>query len=215
MIRKIILLLFIASSGYAQTAGRIIPDNYPVTNDMLKGNYGKKQSGDLISFDKAWYTNDTLGQTLVIELYTDYHRFQLFHFYNNDIPESLIDRMEFNFAVSKSSYDTASSQKKQELFPGFLTSGTKIAQRYFTTEKGFRLGDKKDKAIKNYGQPDTCYISNGIETCEWRFKGDYTDEETPLPISKKPLAEKSFGYGVTMYFRKEKLIAMILFKDIP
>jgi len=56
----------------------------------------KKQSGQTFSYDKAWISNDTLKQTLVFELYTDYHRLVTYHFLDNDIPTDLINRMELH-----------------------------------------------------------------------------------------------------------------------
>jgi len=63
----------------SDTIKRFVVDDYPVTNEMLidktsNNSSYKKQSGQTYSYDKAWFGNDTLKQTLVFELYTDYHR---------------------------------------------------------------------------------------------------------------------------------------------
>jgi len=71
-------------------------DDYLFNNEMFRENYGQKISGQLESFGKVWFTNDTLNQTLVFELYTDYHRLKTFHFDNKKVPGELINRMELH-----------------------------------------------------------------------------------------------------------------------
>jgi len=62
----------------------VIPDNYPVTNEMfgydVKSNGREIKSGNIRSLDKVWFRNDTLKQILVFELYTDNFRNIIFHF---------------------------------------------------------------------------------------------------------------------------------------
>lgn len=209
--------------GQANNLPTIIPDDYSVTNDMLAdkipNSSHKIKRGEIYSFDKAWFTNDTLKQTLVFELYTDYHRLYIFHFYNDDIPNELINKMEFDISKSKNEnvFDTATLQQKQTNFKDFINLSNRINQSYFTTKKGFKLGDKKEKAINVYGKPDKCSTSNNIEKCVWKYEGDYIEsEETPHKAkTNRPFAKNSFGYTVTMFFRTEKLIAIIINNDIP
>jgi hypothetical protein len=208
----------------SDTLKMLLVDDYPVTNEMLADKTSnnssyKKKSGEVFSSDKAWFTNDTLKQTLVFELYTDYHRLYIYHFTNADIPTDLIRQMQLY--VSKSKFDnvfeTATFKQKQTYFSGFINSAIKINRQYFTTKKGFKLGDKKEKAIGIYGNPDKSSISENLEKCEWKFEGDYLESEETRPKMKtnKPFAKDSFGYSVTMYFRNNSLIAMIIGNDIP
>jgi len=204
--------------GQSNRITKIIPDDYPVKDSMFQGNYGQLVSGEITSLDQAWFTNDTLKQTLVFDLYTDYHRLEIYHFYNDNIPLELIDEMELY--VSKGQFnnifDTATAQQKHSFFKGFLSSGKKISQSYFTTLKGFRLGDKKEKALGIYGNPDKYSISKGIEKCEWKFEGDYRALESKTKIkTSKPLAKDSWGFYVKMFFSSNRLMAMILSNDIP
>lgn len=58
-------------------------DDFPVTNRMFRKIYNhnqsfKMKSGKIYSLDKAWFTNDTLDQTLVFELYTDFFRTDIY-----------------------------------------------------------------------------------------------------------------------------------------
>lgn len=190
-------------------------DDYPVSNAMLVNkinNYPshKKQSGQTYSYDKIWFTNDTIKQTLVFDLYTDGHLMLTYHFYSNDIPTDLINKMELYIDGG----ERASEKQKLKDFDGFLNQTTKITSTYFITKKGFRLGDTKQKAIDTYGNPDKISISNGIEKLEWDFIGDLLyDEQTDL--KGKPIANDSFGHKIVMYFKNGKLFGQILYNDIP
>jgi hypothetical protein len=207
------MTIFITFAGYGQPGrtAKIIPDDYPVSNNMFVGNYEERNSGEITSFDKAWFTNDTLKQTLVFELYTDYFRCEIFHFYNNDIPDDLIKIMELN--VANGTGDTATELQKKKYFKEFLSSSKKINKSYFITNKGLKLGDHKNKAVLIYGKPDKSFISKGIEKYEWNFEGD-EPEIANKTTTTKPLAE-GFGYRVRMFFKNDKLIAMILNNYIP
>lgn len=204
-----------SSAVISDTIKRFTVDDYPVTNAMLADKPGnnssyKKQSGLTYSYDRAWFSNDTLQQTLVFELYTDYHRMVTYHFYNNDIPTDLMNRMELHFDGG----GIVSEKQKLRDFSGFLKQAITISATYFITDKGFRLGDTKQKAINLYGTPEKVIVTNGIDKLEWNFAGDEIyDGKTNL--KGKPLAKDSFGHQVIMYFRNEKLIGQILLNDIP
>ena len=108
----------------------------------------------------------------------------------------------------------ASEEQKLKDFNGFLKQTTKISSTYFITEKGFRLGDTKQKAIDVYGKPDKQTLIAGVEKLEWEFVGDvFYDGKTDL--KGKPLAKDSFGHQIVMYFKNGKLIGQILHNDIP
>lgn len=200
---------------YSDTIKRLIVDDYPVTNKMLAAKPNntsayKKQSGQTYSYDKVWFGNDILNQTLVFELYTDYHRMVIYDFNNNEIPTDLINRMELHTDDG----ELASRQQKLKDFNGFLKQETEINSTYFISDKGFKLGDKRKLAIDTYGEPDKNSIIDGIEILEWRFIGDeFYDGKTNL--KGKPLARDSFGYQIVMYFKNGKLIGQILYNNIP
>jgi hypothetical protein len=199
----------------SDTIKMFVVDGYRVTNEMLSDKTSnnsshKKQSGQTYSYDKVWFSNDSLNQTLVFELYTDYHRMETYHFYSNDIPRDLINRMELHIDGG----ELASEKQKQIDFSGFLKQTTKISSSYFITDKGFSLGDTKQKAIDIYGKPDKQSTNVGVEKLEWKFVGDtFYDGKTDL--KGKPLAKDSFGHQIVMYFRNGKLIGQILHNDIP
>lgn len=193
------------------TIKKFAVDDYPVTDEMLADKTSdnssqKKQSRQTFSYDKVWLSNDTLKQTLVFELYTDYNRLVTYHFFSNDIPTDIVNRLELYIEGS----EIASDKQKLNELGGFPKKTTKITSSYFITDKGFRLGITKQKAIETYGNPDKQTLTNGIEKIEWLFVGDHTyDNKTDL--KGKPVADNSFGHQIVMYFRHGKLIGQILF----
>lgn len=178
-------------------------DSYPVSDSMLK--YTELRSGDLISVDNAWFTNDTLGQTLVINLYTDYHRLSICHFYNNRVPDEILDDLE----VSEADGDMAGISAVKEALPGFITQSEPVSKQFFVSGKGFQLGDHKQRVLAAYGTPDTSYIHKGLETCIWRYAGDKEAADN----SGKALAANSYGYTVKTYYRNDSLEGMVLRND--
>ncbi len=57
------------------------------------------------------------------------------------------------------------------------------------------------------------YVDGDVEINDWNFVGDVFLENYNDKINR--YAKNSFGYKVTMYFRNDKLIALILMNDIP
>lgn len=110
--------------------------------------------------------------------------------------------------------EVASEKQKRQDFDGFLKQTTKISSAYFTSDKGFKLGDTKQKAIDIYGTPDKQSMNVGIEKLEWEFFGD-TFYNGKTDLKGKPLAKDSFGHQIVMYFKNRKLIGQILHNDIP
>lgn len=199
---------------YSDSIGRFEVDNYPVPDEMLNcidsSSICEIKYKELISVDKIWFTNDTLNQTLVFEMYTDKHRLAIFHFYNASVPAELIKRME----LSTLDREMATDKQKLENFMGFLSSRRKINSNYFKSDKGFKLGDSKENIINKYGRPDKVKISKGIEEYEWDFIGDilYDGKES---LKGKPLAKESYGHQASLYFKNNKLIGVFLHNDIP
>lgn len=191
------------------TIPKFVVDDYPLTYDMIHKNAYSRKSGEVTDGEGAWFSNDSLKQTLVFVLYTDGHRLYTFHFLNNDIPPGLINRMELH-----SGGEIASNDLKQKYFKGFLTQTKKISKSYFKTDKGFKLGDNKQKILKTYGKPTKIKTENAIERYEWEFSGDAFDDGK-ADLNGKRVAENSFGHQATMFFRNNKLIGLIFHNDIP
>lgn len=196
------------------SAKRFEVDDFPVTNEMLTCNDNSStcevKYKELVSFDKIWFTNDTLKQTLVFEMYTDKFRVAAFLFDNKNITADLIKTIEFNTADG----DVAPDKLKSAYFKNFIPLARKINSAYFKSNKGFKLGDPKEKFIRVYGKPDNIETVQGIEEYYWEFIGELL-YDGKKDLKNKPLAKDNFGHQVTMFFKNNKLIAFILHNDIP
>jgi hypothetical protein len=202
--------------SFSDTIKRFEVDDYLITFEMMRkqsvDNYSSysKTSGKTHSIDKAWFTNDTIKQTLIFELYTDGHRIVTYHFFNNDIPSNIIERIELH------TFDGQLANKQQKLkdFKGFINQSTKIDSKFFTSKKGLKLGDNKSKALAIYGQPDKETANNGVEKLEWNFVGEilYDGKEN---LKGKPLAKDNYGHQAYLLFKNGKLVGQILHNDIP
>ena len=198
-----------APQDTAHTRSFFVTDDFPLTNDILK-EHGIKEKKGIRSYDKAWLINMELNQVLVVELATDYHRFFTFLFTKDYVPKDLIKHIELNTENG----DIASEQQKEDVLNDFILSSKKINSSFFKTKKGFAIGDKKEKALKVYGDPDKIVIEDHIEKYEWKFAGDqFLDDKTAS--KNKRTAKNSFGHTVIMYFKDSNLIGLILFNDIP
>jgi hypothetical protein len=199
----------------------ITPDDYPVTNEMFREIYNADQlmkikSGDIYSISKAWFTNDTLNQTLVFELYTDFHRFFTYHFQNENILDTIISQIKL-YHQTTSGYETVSMNEKKPFFSGIIQGSKRISQKYFISNKGLKLNDNRKRLIDIYGEPDKKYPYKDIECNEWSYYGDaiYRVNKNNIDLKGKKLAKNSFGYEVKAYFKNDRLIGIILINDIP
>ena len=208
LIIGVLLLLSFTTDNY------IIPDDYLVTNEMLKDFHGEKNVDGVFSFDKAWFKNDDLKEVLIFELYTDYHRLAIYHCKTDFLFNDLIKNVELHRKVNNNSYDLADEDKKQQVFKTFFDKAQQIDKSYFTSKQGLKLGLDKNVILKKYSKPDLISIIDNVEKIEWNYKGDYYFEETgesPTGI----IAKDSFGYQMIMYFKNDKLVGLIIKNDIP
>jgi hypothetical protein len=190
-------------------------DNYPVPDEMfgrdVKQDGREIWSAEIYSSDKIWFSNASLKQALVFEIYTDNFRNIMFNFYTNDTPKALIQFMELH----REGGELASNTQKIKNFKGLLKAATGIDKKYFTSIKGLELGDEKNKILKIYGKPDsTNTVEDGIEKCEWDFAGDYVYEGNS-DLKGKRLAKNSYGNETILFFKNNKLNAVIIHNEIP
>ena len=192
---------------------RFAVDDYPVPNEMIRKQSGeyhlfKIKSGKTYSIEKSWFKNDSIDETLVIELATDYHRFFIYHFNNQNIPPELVLNIGFHT-------DNGELAKPKDIindFQGFIDLSKVINSKFFKSEKGIKIGLSLIEAIEIYGKPDTFKQIEGFSKVRWDFIGDefYSNEE----LNGKPLAKNSFGHSVIMYFKENKLVAQELSNEI-
>lgn len=194
-------------------------DDYIFSNDMLKDKASKNslyklQSGNLFSLEKVWYTNKELDETIVIQLYTDFHKSEIFHFQNSDAPQNLKDQIELQILQKDKKYYLATPEEKRKGFNGFLKQSQPIAPSYFTSKQGIKLGDSIQKIISKYGMPDSTNTKDGFDVYYWDFKGDI-GVVNPKKHKGRKLAYDSYGHSVIAYFKNDKLVGRILRNEIP
>lgn len=199
----------------ADTIKTFVVDDFSITDEMIAHQNNpdlqlKKSSGETYSFDKIWFKNENLQQNIVIELYTDNHRLLILHFYTENIPPDLLDRLELHTRDG----EIAPSKQKLKDIKGFLVHSEEIDSKYFTSNKGVQLGFSKQKIMEIYGKPNQIIMQNGIERVEWKFEGDILYNQNKSS-NNKLVAKDSYGHQIVMYFKNEKLIAQILFNEIP
>jgi hypothetical protein len=202
-----LILLSFKSDNY------FIPDDYPVTNEMFKNCQLQKDIDGVFSFDKAWFKNQDLGEVLIFELYTDYHRLAIYHCKSEFLISDLIKQVELHRKTGMSTFDLADEEKKQKVFKKFFDNSEEIDKSYFKTKQDIRLGISKSDALKKYGNHSMDTIINNIAVLKWDFQGSYAIAETGEKPKGK-VAKDSFGFHVVMYFKMDKLVAMILKNDI-
>ena len=200
--------IVIENIAKSESISTCVVDDYPVKNQIFKGNYGLIKSGEIVSLDKVWLSNKSIHQTLVFELYTDYHRIVTFHFDNQMVSQDFINRMELHIEGG----ELATITQKIKYFNGLIEQSIEVNENQFVSEKGVAIGMDKKKAIVLYGKPDKEKTSSEFEILEWYFIGDIFNESIN---SKKPIAKDSFGHSVTMFFKDNRLVGQILFNDIP
>ncbi len=206
-------------TGVVDSTLYIKEDDYAFSNDMLKDKTSnnslyKLQSGNLFSIEKVWFTNKELDETIVIQLYTDYHKSGIFHFQNSGAPQNLKDQIELQILQKDKKYYLATPEEKRDGFNGLLKQSQVIAPSYFTSKQGIKLGDSKQKLIAKYGTPDSTKTVNGFEESYWTFEGDL-GEVNPKKRAGKKLVYDSFGHSVIAYFKNNKLIGRIMRNEIP
>lgn len=185
-------------------------DNYPVTDKM----FGKATSSrpvkteHLESQNTAWFTNDSLKQTLSFILFSDNERLVTSCFDNDNVPNEVIEKMDLNDAQMY----TASAEDKLVYFKEFFKKAKKIETKYFTSNKGFKIGDPKEKAIKQYGKPDSVKTVEGFEKYYWNPVGAQVSKQPAVDEKDLLLIDEKKQF-ITMYFKNNKL-ATIIFDNV-
>jgi hypothetical protein len=192
----------------------IIPDDYPVTNLMLRNNCKEKCIDVIYSFDKAWFKNKVLKEVLVFHVYTDNFRMAIFHCKFDFFHPDFIKAIELRKDKGMNKYDVVDEKTKAKYIPRFYGAALEIDKSYFRTKQNIFLGITKSNALKRFGNPVNDKITQGLEILEWHFQGDMSLAKTGQKLSGK-IAKHSFGYHVKMYFKTDHLVALIIRNDVP
>lgn len=181
-------------------------DNYPVTEKM----FGKPTSNrpvitsHLRSENTAWFTNNSLNQSLMFILFSDNSRIVTACFDNDNVPAEVFSNMD----LSDNNNYPASKEDRLLYFREFFMSAKKIDDKFFTSNMGFKVGDLKAKAIKRYGKPDSIKTVAGFEKYYWNPPGAQITRQN-VPEKDLLLIDEKKQF-ITMYFKNNKLATMIL-----
>ncbi|MGL4597601.1 MAG: hypothetical protein ACRCYO_08740 [Bacteroidia bacterium] len=195
----------------SDTVGTWIPDNYPITEAMLRENRKAVYKKTLKTYDDILFIDSTSKQFILFSLGTDYHVSVIFHFYYASLPLLVNERLPIYFRNGSMINKRSKRRKADESAP----LGKKIAPHYFISEKGIRLGNSKQKLIQLYGLPDSTSTHEEIEYCEWNYEGDILYPDNKKHLNNPHLAKNSFGHQVSLFFKHEKLVGIILTNHEP
>lgn len=161
-------------------------DDYPVTDSMLR--YSTIEINGITSSGN-WFVDATLSETLVFNLYTDYHRMYTYHFLNSeDVPQEIKKELPIEYE------DTVRQDKEINThIHDFIGAARKIDKRYFTSIKGRKLGDTKEKVLQSLGTPSNYSINNDVEKYIWEINSTSR---------------------TVLYFKKNKLVAMAIYRNL-
>lgn len=171
-------------------------DDYQINNHRLRN--AQQPEMPVFEFDGAYFCSG--NQVVAYKLYTDHFRHGIFHFYNDAIPEILLKELQLKTPLTKG----------QTVVPQM----NELHIDYFISKKGFKLGDSKEKAIDIYKTPDIQETKDGIEHLKWSFIGDEIYDGSQ-DLKGRPIAYKSYGHTVHMYFKDNKMVGHYLINDAP
>ncbi|MEM7373120.1 MAG: hypothetical protein AAF587_31140 [Bacteroidota bacterium] len=197
------------TSSIEKSARSLIVDDYPFTEAELKDGYQPLKTNDCISYDNAWFYNDSLEQVILVNLYTDFHKMGIYHFSTQDIPPALLSQLPLH----QPNGEWASEQTKQDNLPQMIQQGQALPASFFTSNNGFRIGTHQMEAIHQYGSPHQQSKLGEFELLVWTYQGDFMAPYTE--VHTYPMAQNSFGHQVHMFFKEELLVGMILINDAP
>lgn len=161
-------------------------DDYPVTDNMFY-NSTSIQIGKLAT-RANWFSNDNFSEALIFELYTDNHRMYTYHFLNKEINEELQNLVHFDYNGKKN----GQKNEVKTHFNDFIKASKKIDKKYFTSLNGVKLGVSKKEILKILSNPNEKQKLNFIEKLTWGIPTNKTE----------------------MYFKENKLIAIIIYRDL-
>ena len=84
------------------------------------------------------------------------------------MPKHLIEKIGLHTDAG----EMATQQQIEKYFHRFIDHATEANKKYFTTRKGLKLGDSREKILSMYGTPDSKIRQNNMEILEWHFTGD-------------------------------------------
>lgn len=178
---------------------------FPISKTELKKNNNSKllmQEG-ISAGDFVWFKNEEFNQSLAFYIYTDYFTPVTCLFYNDNIPDSLLSRMEMH---TKNGFATL-SEKKQNM-DNFLEKAVERDKSKFITNDNIQLGCELSIFTDLYGKPQQTSKEGNTIIYGWHFDTESVD-------GQKMAFDTYLAYDVTAFFENDKLIGLILHDYIP
>jgi hypothetical protein len=167
----------------------------------------KERTSETTHPDELWFKNDSADQEMWISTGTDY---MILHegLYSRSVIPQEIDEMA-TMEVNNNPEIISLPRKK-------------ISKSFFVTERGLKLGDSKEKAIRLYGKPTLVEKVRGYDKLEWDYVGLYFISEVFLNEARN-VKQQSYdnlergdrftggvGEKVMLFFKDGKLAALVI-----
>ncbi|MBN1180648.1 MAG: hypothetical protein JXB49_00070, partial [Bacteroidales bacterium] len=193
-------------------------NDYPITNGMINNVY-KKHKYILYPPEPAIFFKDKDSrQVIFMELETDFHRFYIYHFYVNEVPDELIQKFQ---AIAKDNIIDVDVPTK---FKDLIKDAYIIENKYFTTKLNFRLGMSSKEAISIYGEPTRTTKEYNSTKLIWDYRTILNGKIHSDPkkgiilgedISQELFDKVKWGYLLEITFSNDKAGFIKMYNGIP
>lgn len=189
-------------------------EDYPVSTETIYDSYTKVDGNLTVPLGGIIFRNDSLGQVLAFDMYTDGLRNIIYHFYKDSIPEQILIDMYLNDTNGADISGIKNLHRKKVILSHYSKKSKRLGPRYFTTCKGVRLGISQDSVLRVYGTPVSQKTSKGYTIIRWEFQGDFL---ASIREKKKNiiLVRDSYGQEITAYIKDNRLMALHIENTIP
>jgi len=213
--KKIFMLLLtivtVPAFAYVSASFQYQDNDYPITDEIIKNAYTINSNGtvrDMIYFLPTVILKDKESQqTIFIDLYSNLHRFNISHFYTEEIPDELIQKYDKFVQVSNANIDVTKKIKDS------IKNATIINKKYFTTKKNFRLGMSPEEAVSIYGEPAKKIENHDFTKLVWDYYSIIASHKGKIP---EGLFNKvAYGFIMEITFRHDKAHFINMHKGIP
>jgi hypothetical protein len=197
---KLVLLLFVIFINPFNSFSQFIQDEFPVKDKMIKRFVKPDNFSEENPFEKIWFHNKKLNQTLIFEVNDSYYCIRATLFNNNEISTDII----LDYFAKK----TSSGNYEAVLVPLPL-KGDEINGKFFISNKGVKLGMSKTDLLKLYGKFTESVIEGNYELLMWSFDPDpkFKNEFWYYPIYNNYVVNQTNFY-ISANFKNDKLVSL-------
>jgi len=182
-------------------------NDYPITDEMIMNAYTINRNGhinDMMEPDPSVIFKDNESQQIIfINLHANLHRLYISHFYENEIPDELIQIYTSYAKLNDKDIDVKKRIKD------LIKNATIIEKEYFTTKRNFRLGMNSKEAISIYGEPTKKIENNNVTKLIWNYDrlvyGKFPrGVKVGVDISEELFNKVGYGFILEITFRDDK-----------